>query len=1255
MFVCDILYNFVELLSSLKNKPKLQIIMQIKTLKNKFLWIFLLVLLCGITNLRAQGLDFSVLNDDNPASSLSQTSGYRAALIVDKTWKSINSNKKYCYWSVSYADESFKFNPMTFALSKTTDTFKSYLVSPALTFKDLEGKYLSYGWKLASPKGNCKVSVILIDKQGNELGKIDEFSVSERTSTFTKRTAAIPKVAAEKGFIAFVCEGDKDNRGYFEFQNIVTGDAAVAPTLKVDPTALEFNQINVGKESDPQVINVTIENYDGDMIKPLLEGDAVDFSVVTGNTEGLANTGGKITVTFKPTTKGEKNATLTIIVGDQTQKITLHGEATEEGAAEKPKQELLNDGFFWHFKADGKPEFWEAVGAEVKKLEGIDSYRSDGGFAVGIKTKGEKGYLRQTIDLAAVDKEVTAGDEVQCSMKYKTVASPEGKAPLRLAMRWTDNAGNLIQCAEKDFVDNPNIFFGKMKTWGSLTFRTTCPAGATKLEYKVEVNENSEVAFDEFTAERIPQSYAKGHPLVAILPQSATIKGRVSVPAEYDIAIQARNLAPAQPKFNGGERPNEVLKLGIAEIKGTTSIATKLNVTPVKKGAYTEGKAYKVSFLGGDTDLSSGLTLFGYFMDKDKDPTLKLADGQKPRKMNAGKGKTDKQTIKFTVENEITHVKVEIVQDPKHAYFKNAKSGFFYYSNKNEKIIGNPVMEITFTPLEVGTFEAKALVTTICGDTLKIPLIGVCDEVNSGVRTEKFLEAPKGDKRFDGRPEWKGFGIYDLGWWHIDGTWNAASDVTVNKSGELYYDELLENGITTMKMTPVESASKCNAEYSLDGGGHWKPLPAANAAGEFTVNTIRPTLVRFKNNSDSEVKVNTIEFMLNPVDKRQVLDNVETAMFTNADKEPLAKLDQNFDGRRHTRILSIDGWQNFAIAGDTPFKIWHQKADMDPNSPVESEGAYITFFKWGVSDPRPHEAWLISPTLSYQKAASKILTFRVRFAGLSMEQRNQSFVAYIITEKDGQATSHFFDLRKYAPLGVVIEENEKEWIDYRVDLEKLQKDFAIEDKFHVAFTQWADEGGNYSNLNWMVDNVTFGRTDLPKIKVDKEMFHFPFRKDVQTEEMSFNITTENATYPVSVTLIPSRMKSYFTLKTPKTLPAAGGTATFTYKSTDDKEHAAAYLVQTPGAEPVMVKMLATIITGIDGVNAENGSLQPVVTENGIAIGGQYKSYYIYSTAGQLLKQGGYESTISLAGLQKGIVILKLATDTEVKTFRLCVK
>ncbi|WP_028896840.1 choice-of-anchor J domain-containing protein [Prevotella sp. HUN102] len=1228
--------------------------MQIKTFSRKVMWICLLFALFGAGNVQAQGIDFTVLNDDDPKQSLSQTEGYKNALRVEKTWNAVSSDKKLAYWDGTYADESFKLNIMTLNLSKTTDTFKAYLVSPALSLKAIGGKKLNYGWKLGSPKGTCKMSVILIDKQGNELGKIDEISTTEHSSEFTKRTASIPTVDAEKGFIAFVCEGEKANRGYFEVQNIETGEATASPTLEVDQTALDFGSLKVGQESEKQVINVTIENYNGGSIKPILEGDAYDFSVETETPEGLTQKGGKITVAFKPTAKGKKNAAIKIIVGDQTQTVTLSGEAIEEVEEEKPQVELLEDGFFWEFKKN-MPTYWEAVGARVKKLTESDTYRNDGGFAVGIITEGQKGYLRQIIDLKKAGKEVTAGDEVECTMKYKTVASPDGKATLRLAMRWTDDAGTLIECAEKNFVDNPNIFFGKMLAWGDLKFRTTCPDGATKLEFKVEVLENCEVAFDEFTAERIPQSYAQAHPLVAILPQVTTIYGRVGVPAVYDIAIQSRNMAAAKPNFSGGGATvlaDKVLKLDIEELPTNSSIASKLTVTPTKKGAYTASNAFSVSFAGGDPALSSGLTLISYFMDKDNKPTLKLGEGVQVREMRADKGKTDSQSFTFTVEHEITDVYVKIEQDPLHAYFKNTKSGYYYYSSKSEKIIGTPEINITFTPLEAGTFKAKVLVTTICGETLEIPLVGVCEEANTAIRTEKFSEAPKGDARFDGRKEWEGFGSYDLGWWHIDGKWNAASDVTLSKSGELYFDELLENGLITMKMSPKESAAKCIAEYSLDGGGHWKSLEAADSEGEFKVNTIRPTLIRFVNKSDNDIKVNMVAFNPNPVEKRQNLDKIEDAIFINADAEPLAKLDENFDNRRHTRILSIPGWQNFATMGDIPFRIWHQKADLEVSSPVESEGAYITFFKWGQEDERFHEAWLISPTLSYQKAASKILTFRTRFSGLSMEQRKQSFDAYIITENGGQAQVYYLDLRKYAPFGVVIEENEKEWLDYRIDLEALRSEFPIEDKFHIAFTQWAEHGGNFSNLVWMVDNVTFGRTDLPKITVDKEFFSFPFRKDVETEEMSFNITTENANYPVSVTLVPGRMKSYFKLKTPGKLLSTGGTATFTYKASDDSQRAAAYLIQTPGAEPVMVKLLATFITGIDGVNAGNGSLQPVVTENGIAMGGQYKSYHLYNAAGQLLKQGGYEPTISITGLQRGIVVLKVITDEGVKTFKL---
>ena len=109
-----------------------------------------------------------------------------------------------------------------------------------------------------------------------------------------------------------------------------------------------------------------------------------------------------------------------------------------------------------------------------------------------------------------------------------------------------------------------------MKSWGTLTFRTICPEGATKLEFAIEVQENSEVSLDDFTANRLPASKAKATPLIAILPQVQTIYGEVGETAIYDIAIQTMHISQAQkPNFSGGDKytlASNMMKLNIDEI-----------------------------------------------------------------------------------------------------------------------------------------------------------------------------------------------------------------------------------------------------------------------------------------------------------------------------------------------------------------------------------------------------------------------------------------------------------------------------------------------------------------------------------------------------------------------------------------------------------------------------------------------------------------------------------------------------------------
>ena len=500
------------------------------------------------------------------------------------------------------------------------------------------------------------------------------------------------------------------------------------------------------------------------------------------------------------------------------------------------------------------------------------------------------------------------------------------------------------------------------------------------------------------------------------------------------------------------------------------------------------------------------------------------------------------------------------------------------------------------------------------------------------------------DSRFTG-DAWKGYHKFDSGYWKLNGKWNSKSNVMLAAKDTLYYDELVANGVNTLQLSPVSSAAKCTAEYSIDGGGHWKSLTVGDADGKYVVGTHRPTLVRFV--SSESVEVQRVTINPNTVDERETFDKIEEAMLKDADSKPLAVLNETFSDLRHTRILGLKDWQNLTIRGERPFYAWQQKnADQ---SVVENEVAQISFLKYGVEDRREHESWLISPTLSYKNAQSKDLTF-------SLMYRNQTtngeelFGFYIITEKDGKATPYFLDISQYVPAGVKLEPDM--WFDYRIDLSKVEG-LAIDDKFHVAFSYYSPVGGNATSLNFMIDDVTFGRTDLPELSVDNDFIQFVFRPGQEMTPQPLNIYSDRTTAPVTVTLAPSAQKKYFKLSHEK-LPLEGGSIAVGFKSNDSKTHAAALLVQTRGAEPIIVKLLAQPITaGISNVaGGDDDALLPIVSGSELTINGKYQTYQLFSTDGSLLQQGGYQQRIDLSGVQPKVFVLKLNTDKGVKSFTL---
>lgn len=1135
------------------------------------LWLVMTFL--GTGSVHAQSaIDYSSLSDASPQEQISQTENYKEALAEGK-WTSLNTVKSTSEWKALYANDCFVQSFSTLGVKP----YESSLVSPALQLSVVGGQTLTFDWAAGTVKGDIHLKALLIDKNGTIINELTDIvgEVGSSNSNWHNASVTLPKINGT-GFIAFYTSGDKDNRASFRVRNIQTVAGTLTTAITTTPNMLDFQTVNVGETSDSKKIQVLVSNFTGVPSAKITAGDASDFLL---GENSLSANGGEISVFFAPTSIGEKNATLTVSAGDQKAEVTLTGKG-EGKKSTGPTVELLKDEFFYTFQGNN-PKEWSVKGMPTK-LESSDRYNGDTGFGLGIKTDKEGGYIKQIIDLNTQDKIVIAGDELECLLHYYTVNSEKEEGPFRLALRWLDANGQELESGERGLINNPNLYFGRHKSYADLRFRTICPAGATQLEFAIEIAPNSDVRFDDFSVLRLSEQDKT--PLVTVLPQFRTIYGEVGKTETYPVAIQGMHLAQdQQPKFSGISS-SKVLSLDVTSLPKNGTLAANLSVTPTEKGAFTTGNnAYTFTFGGADPDNTGRLTLTSYFKAAGATPTIAIAENNEIKEMKAEPGKTDQQTLEFTATDVINSVTVEIIQPAGGPFTTN--TSIFYYSTKSDKILNNNV-RIDFKPIQPGTYNATLVLSTQLADTLRIPIVGVAKKATGDDITEKFSADNKMDSRFTGKT-WTGYHKFDQGYYRLDGKWNAPGNVTVNKNGHLYYDELSANGLNGVTIEPANQAASFNLEYSIDGGGHWTAVTNADNQGFFAIGTHRPTLYRLTNISDNDVEITSVKLIPNLEADRENFANIADAMIPNADKEPLALLNETFSGLRHTRILGLDGWQNLTLRGERPFYAWQQKNDAQ--TVIENECAQISFLHYGYTDDRPHESWLVSPTLSYKKAQSKNLTFSVRFQNVT-ENGGELFGFYIINEKDGKITEKYIDLNDYVPMGVTVEA--EKWFDYNIDLSTIDS-LDIDDKFHVAFSFYSPRGGNATILNFMIDDVTFGRTDLPEISVDKSLVNIPFQPGLQAQPQTFTVNVQRATAPITLTLVPSSMGTYFKVAAPQ-LTREGGIVAIGYKSDEATPRAAILLIQTRGAVPVPVKLLATqISTGIKDLTPDNSVSEPV--------------------------------------------------------------
>ena len=180
---------------------------------------------------------------------------------------------------------------------------------------------------------------------------------------------------------------------------------------------------------------------------------------------------------------------------------------------------------------------------------------------------------------------------------------------------------------------------------------------------------------------------------------------------------------------------------------------------------------------------------------------------------------------------------------------------------------------------------------------------------------------------------------------------------------------------------------------------------------------------------------------------------------------PVSSIEEGFDSGLP------DGWTNVTVSGD---KAWYQTVF------AQTGNGYAAMTGYKGNNP-PFDAWLITPALDIQNAASKIMTFRTQVAGYG--STTSKFEVYILNTKNPEAASVKVKLNPAIATptsGSPVYSDWKESGD--VDLSQW-----ADGVYYIGFRFYATQDANYAT--WCVDDVTFGLA--PKVATASDFETMP--------------------------------------------------------------------------------------------------------------------------------------------------------------------
>lgn len=280
---------------------------------------------------------------------------------------------------------------------------------------------------------------------------------------------------------------------------------------------------------------------------------------------------------------------------------------------------------------------------------------------------------------------------------------------------------------------------------------------------------------------------------------------------------------------------------------------------------------------------------------------------------------------------------------------------------------------------------------------------------------------------------------------------------------------------------------------------------------------------------------------------------------------PLRLLNENFDGAVRNKPLQLQGWVNNAAIGK---RAWWGFDFADGNKAAKVT-AYDSNAAIGAEDPC--QMLLLTPALDFANSESKLLTFRVMGQYMADGMTDLFRVVYCDVA-DGEP---YYQEIQGLNIPASADYND-EWIDYVVDFEGQD----LADTFFVGFLFDSNRGRDNSAV-YYIDDVTYGRADVPQIKSDLRTIEAEV-EPFAPHKTTINVTGHNLTGDITLAMGGSN-PSNFTLSKEK-LPAQGGSFDLTFLTDLEGVHEAYVELKSPGA-PTHFILLAYNAKASSGVTA----------------------------------------------------------------------